>query len=274
MRRTAFAAVVALAWVCTAASAHAQVAVRAADGRVSIDAVNATVAEILTRWAQVQKITIVNGDKLPAGRVTLRFEAVPESEALATLLRDAGGYIVGRRSGANGATEIDRILVVGRSTAIARVSPATAPAPPPQIMAEQPAMDTDVPEPVIVGAGARSASHQGTGVAAAASQRSEPATSTPPSTSSVVTPLPVIPGLTPQQVAALPPMREGMVRTASDVPPEQRDQSTYERMRADREAAARAAAAGNPTAPAPNPSSPFAPIGTPQPGAPAPTPRP
>jgi hypothetical protein len=113
----------------TAAEAQSPgLALQAANGRVTIDASNVPVGRILERWAQVQRITIVNGDTLSNAPVTLRLDGVPEREALAILLRGASGYIATRRANATGnGFEIDRILIVRSSAPAASASaPLTA----------------------------------------------------------------------------------------------------------------------------------------------------
>ena len=49
---------------------------------------------ILTEWTRPRGGSIVNGDAVPAVRVTLELSGVLEREALHVLLRDAPGYIV------------------------------------------------------------------------------------------------------------------------------------------------------------------------------------
>jgi hypothetical protein len=84
-----------------------------ANGRVILRAENVSIRQILTRWAQVGQTTIINGDKVPDVKVTLHFDNVLERDALATLLRDVGGYILARRSeNPGGVAWVDRILIL------------------------------------------------------------------------------------------------------------------------------------------------------------------
>jgi hypothetical protein len=66
--------------------------------------------------------------------VSLQLVDVPEQTAIATLLRDVDGYILGRRSeSATGIREIDRIVILPVAPA-ARVTSVAAPAPPPRVL--------------------------------------------------------------------------------------------------------------------------------------------
>lgn len=77
------------------------------NGRVTLDAQNAPVAQILAHWAKVGGITLVNGEALPSTPVTLKFVNARERDVLAVLLRNVGGYILG-----GSATSIDRIMIM------------------------------------------------------------------------------------------------------------------------------------------------------------------
>ena len=69
------------------ASARAQsLSLNVDRGRVTIDARNVSVAQILERWARAGRITIVNVDQIPAGLVTVQFNNAREIDVLATLL--------------------------------------------------------------------------------------------------------------------------------------------------------------------------------------------
>jgi hypothetical protein len=51
------------------ATARADVLLRIENGQVSLKATNATVRDILAEWAIVGPTTIVNGDRVPGGRL-------------------------------------------------------------------------------------------------------------------------------------------------------------------------------------------------------------
>jgi len=96
--------------------ADGRVQVEIRDGRVSIVATNATVGEILTEWAKVGQMKVENLQVAPRDPVTIELREVSEQQALATLLRRAGGYIASRRESADPtASGFERILVMAVS---------------------------------------------------------------------------------------------------------------------------------------------------------------
>lgn len=113
------------------------------DGRVTLRAEGVSIRQILGRWAEVGQTTIVNADKVPEAQVTLQLDDVSEDEALATLLRNVGGYILARRSVSGGAGWIDRVVIVPTPAAPSTVTRSLPPAPPSQIRR----LDTVVPAP-------------------------------------------------------------------------------------------------------------------------------
>ena len=110
----ALAAVVLLSAVCAApASAQQSIKLEFKDGRVSLNAQNAPLRAILSEWARLGGSTIVNGDRVAGAPVTLEFVAVPERQALDTLLRSVAAYMLApRRAGSVGASTFDRILIL------------------------------------------------------------------------------------------------------------------------------------------------------------------
>jgi hypothetical protein len=118
-------------FLCGVADARAQgSSVRFDNGRVTLDARDVPLRQVLGQWAQVGGVTIVNPDNLPSTIVTLHLVDVPERTALATLLRPVSGYILAaRRAGARGPATIDRILILpaGSATRAAAVSGPTPP---------------------------------------------------------------------------------------------------------------------------------------------------
>src|SRR5262245_30987808 len=89
-----------------AVPAGADVRVTVRDGRVDIAATDATVGEILAEWARVTGMTIVHAEVLPPERVTIDLRDATESDALAVLLRGAGGYVASARAGTDPATSM------------------------------------------------------------------------------------------------------------------------------------------------------------------------
>jgi len=94
LKHVALSVLVALVFVSTA---RAGVQVSLHDGRVSIVARDATLAEILSEWAKVGQVTVVNLELIPRDRVTLELTDVTEEQALAVLLRKVSGYLAARR---------------------------------------------------------------------------------------------------------------------------------------------------------------------------------
>jgi hypothetical protein len=99
-------------------TAFADVQFSLGDGRVSIVAKDATLAEILTEWAKVGQTTIINADRLPHDRVTLELTNVGEQQALDVLLRAVSGYLAAPRAiPVASASQFDRIFVMPPSVA-------------------------------------------------------------------------------------------------------------------------------------------------------------
>ena len=67
------------------------------DGKVSIDAQDVTIRQILTEWARVGKTRIVNVERLSGGPITIKLDAVPEKQALEIILRTVPGYMAAPR---------------------------------------------------------------------------------------------------------------------------------------------------------------------------------
>lgn len=88
------------------------------DGRVSLQARNVTVRQILAEWSRVGGTRMVNVERVGGGPVTLEFTDLPEREALDILLRNVAGYVLGARQmpTASGSL-IDRVLILASSSA-------------------------------------------------------------------------------------------------------------------------------------------------------------
>jgi hypothetical protein len=150
----AFALSAALLLVAAHPALAQQVDLRIENGLVTLRAQNAAPRAILDAWARVGGTTVVNGDQLAGGLVTLQIDAMPEADALDIVLRDASGYISApRRAGNPGASTFDRIVVLASSDAPAAVrrpptQPRQGPAITPVPEVRQP---TNVPQPPTVG---------------------------------------------------------------------------------------------------------------------------
>jgi hypothetical protein len=119
----------ALAGFAPAASADVQLSVH--DGRVTIVAKDATVRQILTEWARVGRIKIVNVERIPGGPMTLELKDVPETEALDVLLRTLSGYMAAPRVAYTpDASQFDAIIVMPTAAPPpSRTAASVAPAP-------------------------------------------------------------------------------------------------------------------------------------------------
>ncbi len=126
MHALAFGVVFSLA---VGSTAFADVHVSIQNGHVSIQATDATAAQILAEWSKVGQTRIVNGDRVPGGLLTIELTDVPEQDALDVILRAASGYVAAPRpSPVAGASIYDRIMVLPTSQAPPAVASQT-PAP-------------------------------------------------------------------------------------------------------------------------------------------------
>ena len=95
------------------------------DGKVSLDAQEVTVRQILTEWARVGKTRIINLERVTSGPMTLQLDGVPEEQALDIILRSVPGYMAApRAAGVRDASIYDRILIMPTTTAVAPRPPA------------------------------------------------------------------------------------------------------------------------------------------------------
>ena len=94
------------------------------DGLVSIDAQDVTVRQILTEWARIGRTRIINVERITGGPITVKFDAVPEKQALDIILRTIPGYIaLPRATLVADASLYDRILIMATTTAVAAPRP-------------------------------------------------------------------------------------------------------------------------------------------------------
>ncbi|MGE0448717.1 MAG: hypothetical protein AB7Q29_03950 [Vicinamibacterales bacterium] len=83
------------------------------DGRVSLQATNASAAEIFEAWGRAGGVSILNADRLASTPLTLTLNDVSEEQALDVLLRSVGGYLARRRpSRAPEQSVFDRIVIL------------------------------------------------------------------------------------------------------------------------------------------------------------------
>jgi hypothetical protein len=130
MRR--LCALLLVAWLGTIGNAAAEVRLTIHDGRVTLAASGATVAEILTEWARVGRTQVVNGELVAGDPISIELTDLPEEQALDIVLQSVAGYItVPRPAGVVAPSLFERILILPTSTP-PRVPAPTEPAPVPQ----------------------------------------------------------------------------------------------------------------------------------------------
>jgi hypothetical protein len=130
-----------------AASASAQaVSLKFNNGRVTLNAQNATIRTILIEWSRLGGTRIVNGERVGGAPVTLELTDIPERQALDILLRSAAGYVVTAKQGTTGLSSVGGVVILATSSAPRPQAPvtfgATTVQPPPQ----RPLFDQDPEE--------------------------------------------------------------------------------------------------------------------------------
>lgn len=99
-------------------------------GLVSLVANGATVREILAEWSRQGGSIFVNGERLGGAPLTLEFTHQPEKDVVASILRQAAGYVLGpRRAGTVGASSFEVVYILPTSNPVAGAyaPPATSP---------------------------------------------------------------------------------------------------------------------------------------------------
>lgn len=82
-------------------------------GRVTLQATEASVGQILSEWERLGGTRIDNRELLPGTPVTLSINNEPEAQALAVVLRAIAGYLAVRRpAGTAGASVFEKIVVL------------------------------------------------------------------------------------------------------------------------------------------------------------------
>lgn len=142
-------ATVLLVAVALPAAAQQPVTLQFNAGRVTLQARNAPVRTILSEWARLGGATVVNGDRVAGGPVTLELTDVTERQALDIILRGVAGYMLApRRAGSAGASTFDRIMILPTSVAPGNPPPPAAAGlrpvvPRPPVIARPPAAALD-----------------------------------------------------------------------------------------------------------------------------------
>lgn len=94
------------------------------NGLVSLDAQDVTVRQILTEWARIGRTRIVNVERITGGPITLKFDDIPEKQALGIVLRSVPGYMaLPRAIPVADASLYDSILVMATTTPVAALRP-------------------------------------------------------------------------------------------------------------------------------------------------------
>jgi hypothetical protein len=76
----------------------------------------ATVREILAEWTRQGGSVFVNSDRLAGGPMTLQFASQPETDVMASLLKQAAGYLLGpRRAGTIGVSSLEVVYILPTS---------------------------------------------------------------------------------------------------------------------------------------------------------------
>jgi hypothetical protein len=97
------------------------------DGKVSINAEDVTIRQILTEWARLGKTQIINLERVVSGPITVKFDALPEKQALDIILRTVPGYLAApRESYLADASVYDRILIMATTTTVAATTTTVA----------------------------------------------------------------------------------------------------------------------------------------------------
>ena len=89
-------------------------------GFVSLTSNGANVREILAEWSRQGGSTFVNSDRLVGTPLMLQFTHQPEKDVMASLLRQAAGYVLGpRRAGTIGASSFEVVYILPTSNPMA-----------------------------------------------------------------------------------------------------------------------------------------------------------
>jgi hypothetical protein len=105
-----------------------QVKLQISDGRVTLDAVNASARQILAEWARIGGTNVVGADKITGAGLTLKLVDMPERQALDIILRNVAGFMAAARTpGTSGASTYDRILVMATSANAAQAASSSRP---------------------------------------------------------------------------------------------------------------------------------------------------
>lgn len=111
---------------CAASSSAQSVSLKFDNGRVSLNAQEASIRTILAEWARVGGTRMVNHERIGGAPVTLELNDVPERQALDVLLRTTAGYVVTARDASSaGASRLGGVVILPTSNAPRSPAPIT-----------------------------------------------------------------------------------------------------------------------------------------------------
>ena len=117
-------------------------------GLVDLRAHAVTVAAILERWSQMGGTTVVNGDQIQSGPMTIDLVDAPEREALSVILRGVPGYLLADGADPNPARSvIGRIVVLATRTTLPTATPVVPASAPAVAVSPSRLMPSMLPEP-------------------------------------------------------------------------------------------------------------------------------
>jgi hypothetical protein len=117
-------------------------------GLVDLSAQAVTVAEILDRWSQMGGTTVVNGDQIQSGPMTIDLVDAPEREALSVILRGVPGYLLAEGADPDPARSVIGRIVVLAARTTPRAAPAVVPSSAPEVaVSPSRVMPSMLPEP-------------------------------------------------------------------------------------------------------------------------------
>jgi hypothetical protein len=95
-----------------------ELTLRVENGLVTLVAADVSIAQVLERWSTITGLKVISMDgKAAELRVSLQLTGVPERQALASLLRDISGYVMGeQRDPQSGIARIDRLMILPQAT--------------------------------------------------------------------------------------------------------------------------------------------------------------
>lgn len=118
MRRTILASALSLFFALPAAAQQPVKVSFQDNGRVTVEATNATVRAILNEWAKNGGTKVVGVERVTGAPVTIKLVNVPEAQALESILRSVAGYMAApRHAAASGPSVYDRIMIMATTSA-------------------------------------------------------------------------------------------------------------------------------------------------------------